>query len=103
MEVNRLSLFKSLDFPSFDGNVKGYLRWKGDYKNIIELLVGKESFFLRSCLKGDPLEEVRYFSKSEEIFERLDEKYGDSNKLMILLETEIELYQTIQNDIRGKI
>ena len=89
MSLGNASLLKGVEIPMFDGNLKEFLKWKKDFNRIVAQIVGNDSYFVVKCLKGEPLSEVRFLQTFEEIMERLEDKYGDSHKLLVLINYEI--------------
>ena len=71
--------------PSFNGNIRDYPCFKGDFqKQVMPNIRGEcaAAYNLRSCLSDEPLEIVRNVDDDiEEMWNRLDERYGRLSKL----------------------
>ena len=69
--------------PQFSGNIKHYASFRHDFQRLMTKQFGKDAFALRQCLKGDALETVSGIEDDyEEMFRRLDSKYGEPRKLV---------------------
>ena len=78
---------EKLKFEIFDGNRRHYSRFKEGFNKHIKPMYSKEeeSFALLSYLVPSVKEEVTYLGEDiEKIWDRLDRKYGDENKLIDL-------------------
>ncbi|XP_043233392.1 uncharacterized protein LOC122387342 [Amphibalanus amphitrite] len=74
---------KPLDAPRFSGNIRQYTSFKQDYLRLMTKQFGKDSYALRQCLSGAALETVKGVEDDyEEMFRRLDLKYGETRKLV---------------------
>ena len=79
--------------PFFTGDPKHYFMWRSDFMRIVEPKIGIDPYLLKCCLGGNALELVKYIPKWEQIWERLDEFYGDKRKFIKLLFDEIWSYE----------
>ena len=74
-----------LKMPSFNGNIRDYPCFKGDFQKQVMPNIrgeGAAAYNLRSCLSDEPLEIVRNVDDDiEEMWRRLDERYGRLPKL----------------------
>ena len=74
---------KPLSAPQFSGNIRQYASFKHDYNRLMTTQFGTDSYALRQCLAGEALDTVKGAEDDfDEIFRRLDAKYGDSRKLV---------------------
>ena len=81
--IHPLQLEK-VKIPSFDGNIRKYPQFKTYFKkHVLSVIIETSApYVLRSCLSGDPLECVKSTDDNlEEMWERLDRKYGDPTKI----------------------
>ena len=97
------SQLKRFEPPTFKGEVKLYDQWKQDYLRIVIPIVGEDLYYLRNCLVGEPFEDIKYLQTFEKAICRLDEKYGDERKLIIILNYEIENFGLINEGDYGKL
>ena len=71
--------------PSFNGNICDYPRFKSDFiKQVLPQISNKDSaaYTLKSCLGGIPYDLIRNVDDNlDQMWERLDEKYGRTSKL----------------------
>ena len=75
-----------MKMPSFSGNIRDFPCFKNDFKKqVMPLMKGNSDaavYALRSCLKDEPSDLVRNVSNDiEEMWKRLDERYGRLSKL----------------------
>ena len=89
-------LLKRIEPPTFNGDIKLYGQWKKDYYRIVLPNVGEDIYYLQKCLVGEPLDDVKHAQTFDKAISRLDEKYGDSWKLSILLHHEIVNFACIE-------
>ena len=96
-----------LPLPKFDGNIRSYHRFKGDFHELILPKVSdcEAAFTLRQCLVGDVKE---YLSGCEddvsEMFAKLDRKFGDNGKIMDMIISEIKSFPKIrENDPKAVV
>lgn len=70
--------------PKFDGEIRHYPQFKRDFqKHVIPTLHADDaSYVLRSCLGKEPADTVKSVDDDiEEMWKRLDDKYGDPAKV----------------------
>jgi hypothetical protein len=73
---------KKLDAPTFTGNIRQYPSFKVDYERHMLPSYGCDSYALKQCLSGEALRVVKGVDNDfEEMFRRLDLKYGRPEKL----------------------
>ena len=74
-----------MKMPVFDGDIRDYPRFKSDFlKQPVPQMKSKDStaYVLRSCLTKMPLDIVKNMDDDlDEMWKRLDEKYGKPSKL----------------------
>ena len=94
--------------PRFNGSIKEYASFKRNYKAIMEN-AGYNNIQLAYQLKSESLpEETRMFVKNiteyEEIWNRLDEQYGDVGELVAIVIKDISLLKVVDDvDDKGLI
>ncbi|XP_068696785.1 uncharacterized protein [Montipora foliosa] len=82
-KTTNLSLEK-IKLPKFDGEIREYPQFKRDFQRHVEptLDKGDVSYVLRSCLGKEPYETVKSVDDEiNEMWKRLDDKYGDPAKV----------------------
>ncbi|XP_068742221.1 uncharacterized protein [Montipora capricornis] len=82
-KTTNLSLEK-IKLPKFDGEIRKYPQFKRDFQRHVEptLDKGDVSYVLRSCLGKEPYETVKSVDDDiNEMWKRLDDKYGDPAKV----------------------
>ncbi|XP_062605795.1 uncharacterized protein LOC134267606 [Saccostrea cucullata] len=73
---------KKLDPPHFSGKIRNYPSFKSDYFTHMIPTYGKDPFALKNSLSGEPFEIIKGVDNDfEEMFKRLDLKYGRPEKL----------------------
>lgn len=81
--------------PSFSGNIRHFARFKDDFESIIRPAYDGDSVYityvLKKCLLGEAHELVRNLADEEEIWRRLEDKYGDT----------IEVVDSVINDLQN--
>ena len=96
---------KPLDAPRFTGNIRDYPNFKQDFSRLMTRQFGKDPYALRQCLAGSALDTVKGVENDfQEMFARLDGKYGNARKLVDAIIFELKklkpkvlLMETIQN------
>ena len=82
----------------FDGNLRRYPHFKHDFKTIIHLFFSKSKeqlpIVLRSYLSQAVQEDVENIDDYDEMWNRLEEKYGNRQKLIDDILNDIELLDT---------
>ena len=82
-KTTNLSLEK-IKLPKFEGEIREYRQFKRDFQGHVEptLDKGDVSYVLRSCLGEEPYETVKSVDDDvNEMWKRLDDKYGDPAKV----------------------
>ena len=82
-KTTNLSLEK-IKLPKFDGEIREYPQFKRDFQRHVEPILdrGDVSYVLRSCLGKEPYETVKSVDDDlNEMWKRLDDKYGDPAKV----------------------
>ena len=81
--------------PKFSGDIRSYARFKADFDAIVVPVYKNENmrtYVLReSCLTGSAYEVAKNLDSSEEIWARLNERYGDS----------IEVVDSVIKELKG--
>ena len=75
---------EKIKLPRFGGEIRAYPQFKLDFeKQIMPHLQSDDAFYvLRSCLSSDPAMTVKSIDDDiSEMWKRLDEKYGDPEKV----------------------
>ena len=83
---------EKLKFPMFDGNPRSYVKFKEDFNKYIKprYTTQEECFALRSYLQPIVKEKVNHLRDNiDEIWERLDIKFGEESKLIDLIMNDI--------------
>ena len=83
---------EKLKFSTFDGNPRNYAKFKEDFNKYIKprYTAQEECFALRSYLQPVVKEEVNHLRDNiDDIWERLDIKFGDESKLIDLIMNDI--------------
>ena len=93
---------KRLDTPTFTGKIRDYPSFKNDFKNHVVAAYGEDPFALKGCLSGDALSTVKGVDNDyDEMFRRLDLKYGRPEKLTDAVLAELKkLKQIPDNDYK---
>ena len=74
---------RSLDAPSFSGNIREYSSFRQDFNRLMVTDYGEDPYALRSCLSGSALDTVRGAEDDfPEMFRRLDNVYGGPRKIV---------------------
>ena len=88
---------KKLDAPTFSGNLREYPTFKRDYERHMHPVYGNDAYALRGCLKGNAEKVVRGVEDNyQEMFHRLDKKYGCEEKLVDSVMGELKGLKRIQ-------
>lgn len=89
---------KALQPPCFSGEIREYHNFKEDYKRLMECTFSKDPYALRSCLSGEALMAVRGVENDyDEMFKRLDEKFGDNRKLVDAVISDLKSLKPIKD------
>ena len=88
-----------MKMPSFSGEIRDYPRFKSDFKkHVMPSLKSKESsaYVLKSCLSAEPLSVVKNVDEDiDDMWERLDDKYGRISKLIDAIIFDIEQLRSV--------
>ena len=92
---------EKLPLPKFDANIRNYPRFRKDFVDLVLPQVSplQAAFTLRKCLPKD-IESYLSFPSDEvdEMIKRLDEKFGDSGKLVEAIVSEIRRFRKIRDE-----
>ena len=94
-----------MPLPKFDGDTREYPRFKDDFKNqvIPSISESQQSYVLKSCLTGTPLEVVKTVDHNiSEMWRRLDDKYGEPTKVIDVIMYDIKRMQPIKDNENNK-
>ena len=100
---------EKLKRPTFDGNIRDYPCFKGDFEHQILPKYKRDSYgaayALKSCLSKEPLGVVRNVDDNHvEMWKRLDEKYGNKSRFTDAIMTEIKNFIPVRDGyIKGFI
>ena len=75
---------EKVKMPSFDGTIREYPQFKQDFQRQVMPTLDKDSacYILRSCLAREPTDAIKGVEDDiQEMWKRLDEKYGDPAKV----------------------
>ena len=76
-----------MKYPSFSGELRRYAKFNADFmKHVMPSVPSKESaaYVLKSCFDGRAKEVVHNIDDNiENMWSRLDEKYGDLSKVLL--------------------
>ena len=88
-----------IQMPSFNGNIRHFPRFKSDFvKQVKPSIKSSESaaYVLRSCLNGEALDIVSNIDDDyDEMWKRLDDKYGKASKLTDVIMNDIKRFKPI--------
>ena len=87
--------------PTFDGDIRNYPRFKADFNKLIAPRMDEVeacSYVLKSCLHKIPCEIVKNLDELEEIWSRLDARYGVPSKLVDIVLDELRSVKPIKDD-----
>ena len=92
---------EQMPLPKFYGEARFYRRFKRDFEELVlpQLDPREAAFTLRQCL-GQNVSNILGSGDYDlnQIFKRLDEKYGDPTKMVDSIITEIQRFRKIEND-----
>ncbi|XP_068222923.1 uncharacterized protein [Palaemon carinicauda] len=90
-KMETLIKVKRLDPPEFSGDMRNYGTFKRDYMRLIVPFYGQDAYALKKCLSGEALTCVEGVEDEfEEMFRRLDDKYGNPCKLTEAIVSELK-------------
>ena len=90
-----------LKMPSFNGDIRNYAKFKLDFKKQVESQIeSKDSlgYVLRSCLTDEALLSVENIDKAEEMWQRLDKRFGQPSRLIDVVMNEVRSLDHIQEE-----
>ena len=91
-----------MKMPKFEGDIRDYPRFKSDFtKHVMPLVTSSDSaaYILKSCLDKQPLETVKNVDDDlDEMWRRLDEKYGRSSKIVDAIMYDIKLLKPVMDN-----
>lgn len=94
-----------MPLPKFSGEIREYPRFKDDFKSqvIPSISESQQSYVLKSCLTGTPLESVKTVDHSIiEMWKRLDDKYGEPSKVIDVIMNDIKTMQSVKENENNK-
>lgn len=95
---------KKFEPPKFEGNLRDYPTFKEDYKNLVKSMYGTDPYALKMCLGGEALQAVKGSEGNyEEMFKRLDDKFGNSRKIVDLVISDLKSLKKTDGDTKGFI
>ena len=100
----RLKL-QPMPLPKFHGDIREYPRFKDDFKTQVlpSILETQQSYVLKSCLTGVPLEVVKNVDHSiTEMWKRLDDKYAEPSKIIDVIMNDIKSMPSIRENDNPK-
>ena len=79
-------------------------RFREDFKNVVESVYGEDAYALKMCLGGDALQTAKGTEGSyNEMIQRLDNKYGNTRKVMDLVISDLKALKRIKGLLRLKV
>ena len=85
---------EKIGLPTFGGNCRAFARFKGDFNNIVIPNHPDETTCLYAmkskCLKGPAKTLVENLQSLEEVWERLESKYGNSSEVLNLVINDVK-------------
>ena len=94
-----------MPLPKFNGDIREYPRFKDDFRTQVmpSILNEQQPYVLKSCLTGTPLEIVKNVDHSvQDMWKRLDERYGEPSKLIDVIMYEIKKMKAIKDNDDAK-
>ena len=85
--------------PHFDGELRKYPQFKRDFQKQVmtQIRKGDAAYVLRTCLKGEPARLVNCVDDDiDEMWHRLDDKYGDPAKVADVIIDEIKRFRMLR-------
>ena len=104
-ESETLVKIKKVDPPKFSGRLRYYPNWKKEFKKYVVPVVGESTIYLRSALEKDsePYKLVEGLDDYDRMFKRLDDKYGDTQKLIECILSDIDKLKPVQECEHDKL
>ena len=88
-----------MKMPTFSGNIRDYPRFKSEFQKHVAPLTTSEdaaAYLLKSCLEKEALEVVKNVDDDpNQMWERLDDRYGRSSKLVDAIMNEIKQLKVV--------
>jgi len=88
-----------MKMPAFSGNIRDYPRFKSEFQKHVAPLTTSEdaaAYLLKSCLEKEALEVVKNVNDDlSKMWERLDDRYGRSSKLVDAIMNEIKQLKVV--------
>ena len=94
-----------MPLPTFNGEIREYPRFKDDFRTQVmpSISIEQQPYVLKSCLTGTPLEIVKNVDHSiQDMWKRLDERYGEPSKLIDVIMYEIKKMKTVKDNEDAK-
>ena len=98
---NRGLKTEKLKFPTFSGNIRTFAKFQKDFRRIVEPSYAGDqlSYVLKeSCLRGPAKNAVENIDEVEEIWKRLQDKYGDKLDLVEVVIKELDAVPTLKGN-----
>ena len=90
---------KRLEFPTFSGKIRDYPSFKNEFDAHVISSYGKDPYALKGCLSGEALDTVKGVDNDfEEMFRRLDLKYGRPERLTDAVLSELKKLKRVPED-----
>ncbi|CAC5377692.1 unnamed protein product [Mytilus coruscus] len=90
-------MVKKLEAPIFAGSIRDYPSFKVNYERHMLSSYGKDPYALKQCFNGEALTVVKGVDNDfEEMFRRLDMKYGRAEKLVDQILNELKRLKKVQ-------
>ena len=90
-----------MKMPAFSGDIRDYPRFKSEFQKHVAPITKSEdaaAYLLKSCLEKEALSVVRNVDDNlHQMWERLDDRYGRSSKLVDAIMNEIKQLKTVPN------
>ena len=94
---------KRLDPPKFEGGIRDYPSFRKEYLDRMVPIHDDDPFALKSCLRGEALKTVQGIdSDYDEMFKRLDLKYGRPEKLVDAVLNDLQKLKRINEGEESK-
>ena len=95
-----------MKMPSFSGDIRDYPRFKSEFQKHVAPFTKSEdatAYLLKSCLEKEALSVVKNVDDDlNQMWERMDDRYGRSSKLVDAIMNEIKQLKTVPNGDSGK-
>ena len=96
-----------MKMPTFSGNIRDYPRFKSEFQKHVAPLTTSEdaaAYLLKSCLEKEALEVVKNVNDDlKQMWERLDDRYGRSSKLVDAIMNEIKQLKVVPDRSSAKL